>query len=167
MDDGLKMYAGGAGNSNNYMSSVQQAAKFAQDRRNELQGNNNHKKEKDEGKVEAPKDPKSLVVPKDQSKLKNGKPEDEDKDNKYNTDGLYEGESFSQKMEEAMDAANKILAPTNKSFSCGVDEDTGVLTITITDTSTGEVVKMIPSKEKLEGLARMRELAGVYLDEKR
>lgn len=86
---------------------------------------------------------------------------------KYNQDDLYKGENFQQKMEQAIAEANKILKPTNKSFTYSVHDETHEIMIKIKDNSTGEIIKEIPSEESLDRVAKMRELAGIVIDEKR
>jgi flagellar protein FlaG len=86
---------------------------------------------------------------------------------KYNQDDLYKGVNFQQKMEQAISEANKILKPTNKSFSYSIHDETHEIMIQIKDNETGEVIKEIPSEESLDRVAKMRELAGIVIDEKR
>jgi flagellar protein FlaG len=86
---------------------------------------------------------------------------------KYSQDDLYKGANFQQKMEQAIAEANKILKPTNKSFSYSVHDETHEIMIQIKDNDTGEVLKEIPSEESLDRVAKMRELAGIVIDEKR
>jgi flagellar protein FlaG len=86
---------------------------------------------------------------------------------KYSQDDLYKGENFQQKMEQAIAEANKILKPTNKSFQYSVHDETHEIMIQVKDNDTGEVIKEIPSEESLDRVAKMRELAGIVIDEKR
>jgi flagellar protein FlaG len=87
--------------------------------------------------------------------------------NKYSEDDLYKGENFQDKMGKAIDVANEMLKPANKSFSYSVHEETKEIMIQIKDDETGEVIKEIPSEESLDMVAKMRELAGIVVDEKR
>lgn len=86
---------------------------------------------------------------------------------KYNQDELYKGENFRNKMEQAIAEANKVMKPTNKSFAYSVHEETNEIIIQIKDNDTGEILKEIPSEESLNRLAKMRELSGIMIDEKR
>jgi flagellar protein FlaG len=86
---------------------------------------------------------------------------------KYSEDDLYKGGNFQDKMSKAMEVANEMLKPANKSFSYSVHEETKEIMIQIKDDETGEVIKEIPSEESLDMVAKMRELAGIVVDEKR
>lgn len=86
---------------------------------------------------------------------------------KYSNDELYKGENFQQKMDKAIEEANKMLEPANKSFSYSIHKETNEVMIKIKDNNTGEIIKEIPSEESLDMVAKMRELAGIVIDEKR
>lgn len=77
------------------------------------------------------------------------------------------GQQMSQKfVSEAVDNANSHL-PTKTKCEFFYDERTKRVSITIKDKDTDEVIKEIPPKETLEMVAKMWELAGILVDEKR
>lgn len=79
---------------------------------------------------------------------------------------ILKEDDYSKNIEKAIKIANEKLKESNKSFSYSVHEQTQQIMITIKD-SEGEVVKQIPSEERLDFIAKLQELSGILLDEKR
>lgn len=81
--------------------------------------------------------------------------------------GQNGNKKMSQKfVSEAIDNANSHL-PTRTRCEFAYDETTKRVSITIRDKDTDEIIKEIPPKETLEMIAKMWELAGILVDEKR
>lgn len=90
---------------------------------------------------------------------KNGKVQEDGK-------GVYKG-NYKEDMENAVRLANeKLRKSTNKQFSYSIHEATKQVMITIKD-SDGKVIKEVPSEESLDFFAKLQELSGILLDEKR
>lgn len=77
------------------------------------------------------------------------------------------GQQPSQKfVAQAVDNANAHM-PTRTKCEFAYDETTKRISITIKDKDTDEVIREVPPKETLEMVAKMWELAGILVDEKR
>ncbi len=63
--------------------------------------------------------------------------------------------------------ANEKLKGTNKEFKVGIHEQTKQIMVDIYDKDTGEVIREVPSKDELDLFAKMLEMQGVIVDEKR
>ena len=75
--------------------------------------------------------------------------------------------SLSQKreaLEAAVEEANRALAETSLSVSFSVDGNTNQVVARLTNESTGEVVRQIPSEDQIAIAARLRELVGVLFN---
>jgi len=79
----------------------------------------------------------------------------------------FKNSSYEEKLSKAMDFANEKLKAVHKQFSYKIHEATNQIIVTIEDSDTGEVIKEVPSEENLDMIAKMRELAGIMIDEKR
>lgn len=67
-------------------------------------------------------------------------------------------------VEAAVQEANQTLADTSLAFSISVDGHTDQVVVQLTDRSTGEVVRQIPSEDQIAIAARLRELVGVLFN---
>jgi len=67
-------------------------------------------------------------------------------------------------VEAAIQEANQTLADTSLAFSISVDGHTDQVVVQLTDRSTGEVVRQIPSEDQIAIAARLRELVGVLFN---
>ena len=67
---------------------------------------------------------------------------------------------------EDIKIANEKLKETTRQFSYSVHDKTNQIMIRIKD-SDGKVIKEIPSEESLDFYAKLQELSGILLDEKR
>ena len=61
---------------------------------------------------------------------------------------------------------NKMLVTENRSFEYSVHEKTKDIMVKVIDTETKEVIREIPPEKILDLVARLCELAGLFVDEK-
>jgi len=78
-----------------------------------------------------------------------------------------ESKSSKDVLDKAIEEANKKITGYNKEFKYSVHEVTRDIMIKVIDTETNEIVKEIPPKKTLDAIAKMWELAGILVDEKR
>lgn len=69
------------------------------------------------------------------------------------------------KIRKAVEKLNKNLSNSEAVF--GIHEDTNRVTIKIVDKNTKEVIKELPPEKTLDMIARVWEMAGILIDEKR
>lgn len=92
------------------------------------------------------------------------------KTSKYTEDeveGTYDGKNYEEKLSNAIDAANEKLRFVKTSLNYRVHEETNQIIVQVKNSETDEVIREIPSEKNLDMLAKMRELAGIMVDEKR
>ncbi len=80
------------------------------------------------------------------------------------------GQSFTIGEEQlimAIERANKALQGKNTSFEFSIHEGTKEIMIKVLDKDTGEIVREIPSEKVLDMVAKMWEMAGLFVDERR
>lgn len=70
-----------------------------------------------------------------------------------------------QRIRKAVEDINK--KATNSEAVFGIHEGTNRVTIKIVDRSTKEVIKELPPEKTLDMIARVWEMAGLFVDEKR
>ncbi len=70
-------------------------------------------------------------------------------------------------MKQAIDDANKRLNMVGRELRYSVHKKTNQLLIKIVDSKSDEVILEIPKEKSLDNLARILELSGVFVDEKR
>lgn len=80
-------------------------------------------------------------------------------------DGGREGEASKEAIKKAVADINKHANGTEAVF--GIHEKTNRVTIKIVDKETKEVVKEVPAEETLDLIAKVWEMAGIMVDEKR
>lgn len=68
---------------------------------------------------------------------------------------------------DAIENANKKLIGTRKELHISVHEQTKAIMIKVVDTQTNETIREIPPEKTLDMFAKMLELAGIFVDEKR
>ncbi|MFD0696255.1 flagellar protein FlaG [Paenibacillus sp. GCM10027628] len=68
---------------------------------------------------------------------------------------------------KAIEKANKALDGRYTSFEFSVHEKTKQISIKVLDKDTGEVIREIPPEKTLDMVARLWEMAGILVDEKR
>ncbi len=70
-------------------------------------------------------------------------------------------------LKQAMEDANKRLSHVGRELRYSVHGKTKQLLIKIVDSKSDEVILEIPREKSLDNLARVLELSGVFIDEKR
>ncbi len=70
-----------------------------------------------------------------------------------------------EQIRKAVEKLNRSMQNTEAVF--GIHEDTNRVTIKILDKSTKEVIKELPPEKTLDMIAKVWELAGILVDEKR
>ena len=73
----------------------------------------------------------------------------------------------SRRLKSAVDHANTTMKQTKTKCEFSYHEETKRVSIKVIDEDTKEVIKEIPPEETLEMIAKMWELAGILVDEKR
>lgn len=74
-------------------------------------------------------------------------------------------QAYNERVRKAVESLNKRLANSEAVF--GIHEDTNRVTIKIVDKNTKEVIKELPPEKTLDMIARVWEMAGILVDEKR
>ena len=69
------------------------------------------------------------------------------------------------KIRKAVEALNKKMANSEAVF--GIHEDTNRVTIKIVDKNTKEIIKELPPEKTLDMIAKVWEMAGILIDERR
>ncbi|MDP4183462.1 MAG: flagellar protein FlaG [Bacillota bacterium] len=70
-------------------------------------------------------------------------------------------------MIEAIEKANKAILGSNRSFEFSIHQKTKAIVVKVVDSDTHEVIREIPSEKVLDMVAKMWEMAGIMLDERR
>ena len=68
---------------------------------------------------------------------------------------------------EAIEKANKAITGSNRKFEFSIHEATKEIMIKVLDSDTNEVVREIPNEKILDMVAKMWEMAGIMVDERR
>ncbi|HBY20207.1 MAG TPA: hypothetical protein DEG71_04230 [Clostridiales bacterium] len=66
-----------------------------------------------------------------------------------------------------LEAANKKLEGANTEFRFSVHEATKQITVKVLNKDTGEVIREIPPEKILDMVAKMWEMSGLFVDERR
>lgn len=74
-------------------------------------------------------------------------------------------QAYHEKVRKAVETLNKKMSNSEAVF--GFHEDTNRVTIKIVDKSTKEVIKELPPEKTLDMIARVWEMAGILIDERR
>lgn len=72
-----------------------------------------------------------------------------------------------EKFKSIIDQANEKLRFVNKKFSYKIHEKTNKIMVKIVNSDTGETIREIPPEKELDMVAKMQELAGILVDERR
>lgn len=72
-----------------------------------------------------------------------------------------------QELAAAVESVNRALYARNRSFDFSVHEPTKEIIVRVMNTETNEVVKEIPPEEILDLVAKLWEMAGLFVDERR
>ncbi len=76
-----------------------------------------------------------------------------------------EQQATHEQIRKAVEKLNKNMANSEAVF--GIHEDTNRVTIKIIDKSTKEVIRELPPEKTLDMIAKVWEMAGILIDEKR
>ncbi|HAN10732.1 MAG TPA: flagellar biosynthesis protein FlaG [Clostridiales bacterium] len=68
---------------------------------------------------------------------------------------------------DAVETANKKLEGANTEFRFSVHEATNQVSVKVLNKDTGEVIREIPPEKILDMVAKMWEMAGIFVDERR
>lgn len=68
---------------------------------------------------------------------------------------------------EAIERANKAIEGARTEFRFSIHEKTHEISVKVLDKDNGEVIREIPPEKILDMVARMWEMAGIIVDEKR
>ncbi len=93
-----------------------------------------------------------------------------DKDDGRDASNEKEGpasKSTSEEIKKAVDNLNKKMMNENSEAIFGIHDKTNRVTIKIVDKKTKEVIKELPPEKTLDMLAKVWEMAGILVDEKR
>lgn len=71
-----------------------------------------------------------------------------------------------QQVEEAVKAVKEFIQPMASNLAFEIDDDTGRTIIKITEASTGELIRQIPSEEMLEIAKALDRLQGLLVKQK-
>lgn len=82
-----------------------------------------------------------------------------------NGDQGQDQQAYHEKVRKAVETLNKKMSNSEAVF--GFHEDTNRVTIKIVDKSTKEVIKELPPEKTLDMIARVWEMAGILIDERR
>jgi flagellar protein FlaG len=80
------------------------------------------------------------------------------------------GQQFSigeEQLIKAIEQANKALQGVNTSFEFSIHEGTKEIMVKVLNKDTGQVVREIPSEKILDLVARLWEMSGIMVDERR
>lgn len=75
--------------------------------------------------------------------------------------------SLEKELIAAIEQANRTLQINNNRFNFSIHEATKEIIVQIIDVETEEVIKEIPPKEILDLIAKLWEMAGIMVDERR
>ncbi|TAJ07409.1 MAG: flagellar protein FlaG [Nitrospirae bacterium] len=69
-------------------------------------------------------------------------------------------------VEDAIREANRALAAASTSFRFAHDDETNQIVVSVLDENTGKVIRQVPSPEQLSIAARLRAVAGLFLNQR-
>lgn len=81
------------------------------------------------------------------------------------SDQSKDQQAYHDKIRKAVEALNKKMANSEAVF--GIHEDTNRVTIKIVDKNTKEIIKELPPEKTLDMIAKVWEMAGILIDERR
>lgn len=86
--------------------------------------------------------------------------------NQSNAEQNQEQQARNEQIKKAVENLNKKMS-ANSEAVFGIHEETNRVTIKIVDKTTKETIKELPPEKTLDMIARVWELAGILVDEKR
>ncbi len=72
-----------------------------------------------------------------------------------------------QVVADVLEKVNRSLAGSNRRFDISIHEKTNEIMVKVIDTETDEVIREIPPEKILDMVAKLWELAGLFIDERR
>ena len=81
------------------------------------------------------------------------------------SDQTKDQQAYHDKIRKAVEVLNKKMANSEAVF--GIHEDTNRVTIKIVDKNTKEIIKELPPEKTLDMIAKVWEMAGILIDERR
>ncbi|MEW6540701.1 MAG: flagellar protein FlaG [Bacillota bacterium] len=88
-------------------------------------------------------------------------------ENEANKGAPHAVPSLEQELATAVESVNRALYARNRSFDFSVHEPTKEIIVRVMNTETNEVVKEIPPEDILDLVAKLWEMAGLFVDERR
>lgn len=86
--------------------------------------------------------------------------------NQYNAEQSTEQQAANEQIKKAVEQINKKMASQSEAVF-GIHEGTNRVTIKIVDKTTKETIKELPPEKTLDMIAKVWEMAGILVDEKR
>ena len=86
---------------------------------------------------------------------------------KVNLDDKKEMKISPEELSAAVDKANRVLFKNNTHLKFSIHQKTKDIMVKIINDETGEVLKEIPQEKMLDMVAKLWEIAGILVDEKR
>lgn len=83
------------------------------------------------------------------------------------TSKIIETKVNQQELSSSIDRANKLLFKNNTHLKFQIHEKTKEVMVKIINDESGEVLKEIPTEKMLDMVAKLWEIAGIFVDEKR
>ncbi len=134
--------------------------------------------------TEVPEDGQTVNVDETTASVKRTQPEDEkgsgsegaggqqqqaanSKQTQQQAAGSKQAQQQSEQLKKAIAEMNRRINNSNEEAVFGVHEDTNRIMIKIMDKETKEVIKEFPPEKTLDMIARIWEMAGILVDEKR
>lgn len=103
--------------------------------------------------------------------IQNGKPLDKTaisrEDNSNEEIAQLDSDITEEFLQKTIERANKELLGAHRQFSYDVHEKTGQFMVKVIDLDTKEVIKELPPEKTLDAVAKMWELAGIFVDERK
>lgn len=96
------------------------------------------------------------------TKVETGKSNSDTSNSKQQNNGT----GYNKQLDESLTEINKKFNIVNREVSYELHDATNRFVVKVKDSDTGDVIKEIPSKETLDFVANMLDLAGLSVDEK-
>lgn len=93
------------------------------------------------------------------------KKDDQNGQDSHSSNAKEQQQASNEKIKKAVERLNKNMAHSEAVF--GIHDDTNRVMIKIIDRDTKEVIKELPPEKTLDMIAKVWELAGIMVDEKR
>ncbi len=122
-----------------------------------------------EQNTEVPVDGQTVNVDTTTAAVSQAQGKDSDSSGNTQGDNAYQAQwqVSNEQLKEAIADMNKKISNTNKEAVFGIHEETNRVMIKIVDKDTKEVLKEYPPEKTLDMIAKVWEMAGLLVDEKR